>query len=252
MGPVVSIGAILLISVIVLATSFLSGIFGMAGGMIYMGALLLLLPVPAAMVLHGVTQTASNGWRAYLWRGYVAWPILLRYLIGSAIAFAAFSLVRFVPDPPLVLVVLGLTPFLAWMVPDWAAPRADRIGGAELCGFIGTSFQLLSGVSGPLLDVFFVRCPLDRRAVVATKAACQVATHLLKLVYFGRIIGEGGSELGWPVLAISVVLAMAGTSLSRAMLERLTDIQFRSWTQRIVLGVGAVYLLQGIAAFAGG
>jgi uncharacterized membrane protein YfcA len=248
----VSAGAVLLIAVIVLATSFLSGIFGMAGGMIYMGALLLLLPVPAAMVLHGVTQTASNGWRAYLWRGYVAWPILRRYLIGAALAFGAFTLVRFVPDPALVLVVLGLTPFLAWMVPDGLAPRADRFGGAELCGFIGTAFQLLSGVSGPLLDVFFVRCPLDRRAVVATKAACQVATHLLKLVYFGRIIGEGGDELGWPVLVISVVLAMAGTSLSRAMLERLTDVQFRSWTQRIVLGVGLVYLLQGIAAYAGG
>jgi uncharacterized membrane protein YfcA len=247
-----SAGAVLLIAVIVLATSFLSGIFGMAGGMIYMGALLLLLPVPAAMVLHGVTQTASNGWRAYLWRGYVAWPILLRYLLGATLAFGAFTLVRFVPDPALVLVVLGLTPFLAWMVPDGLAPRADRFGGAELCGFIGTAFQLLSGVSGPLLDVFFVRCPLDRRAVVATKAACQVATHLLKLVYFGRIIGDGGDELGWPVLAISVVLAMAGTSLSRAVLERLTDIQFRNWTQRIVLGVGLVYLLQGIAAYAGG
>jgi uncharacterized membrane protein YfcA len=247
----VSAGAVAIIAVIVLATSFLSGIFGMAGGMIYMGALLLLLPVPAAMVLHGVTQTASNGWRAYLWRGYVEWRILLRYLIGSALAFGAFTLVRFVPDPALVLLVLGLTPFLAWMVPERLAPRADRFGGAELCGFIGTAFQLLSGVSGPLLDVFFVRCPLDRRAVVATQAACQVATHLLKLVYFGRIIGDGGAELGWPVLVISVVLAMAGTSLSRATLERLTDVQFRDWTQRIVLGVGLVYLVQGIAAYAG-
>ncbi|UEM07417.1 sulfite exporter TauE/SafE family protein (plasmid) [Skermanella rosea] len=247
-----SAGTILVIAAVVLATSFLSGIFGMAGGMIYMGALLLLLPVPAAMVLHGVTQTASNGWRAFLWRGYVAWPILLRYLIGSALAFAAFSLVRFVPDPALVLVTLGLTPFLAWTVPDRLAPRADRAGGAELCGFIGTAFQLLSGVSGPLLDVFFVRCPLDRRAVVATKAACQVATHLIKLVYFGQIIGGAGDSLGWPVLALSVALAMAGTSLSRAALERLTDVQFRSWTQRIVLGVGLVYLVQGIAAYAGG
>ena len=46
------------------ATSFLSGIFGMAGGMILIGVLLALLPLPQAMVLHAVTQMASNGWRA--------------------------------------------------------------------------------------------------------------------------------------------------------------------------------------------
>ena len=37
----------------IIATSFLSGLFGMAGGMVLMGLLLVLLPVPAAMVLHG-------------------------------------------------------------------------------------------------------------------------------------------------------------------------------------------------------
>ena len=35
------------------ATSFLSGIFGMAGGMILMGLLLALFSVPEAMALHG-------------------------------------------------------------------------------------------------------------------------------------------------------------------------------------------------------
>ena len=60
----------LLISVLCLAmigTSLLSGIFGMAGGMILIGVLLVLLPVPEAMMLHGVTQLASNGWRGLLW-----------------------------------------------------------------------------------------------------------------------------------------------------------------------------------------
>ena len=50
----------LLISTLCLAmvgTSFLSGIFGMAGGMILVGILLAILPVPEAMMLHGVTQT---------------------------------------------------------------------------------------------------------------------------------------------------------------------------------------------------
>ena len=49
----------------ILSTAFISGIFGMAGGMILMGILLAMMPVAAAMVLHGVTQMASNGWRAW-------------------------------------------------------------------------------------------------------------------------------------------------------------------------------------------
>ncbi len=54
-------------------TSFLSGIFGMAGGMILIGVLLALLPLPEAMMLHGVTQMASNGWRGLLWWRHVHW-----------------------------------------------------------------------------------------------------------------------------------------------------------------------------------
>ena len=54
----------LLLCLVMLATSFLSGIFGMAGGMILIGVLLVLLPVQTAMVLHAVTQIASCGWRA--------------------------------------------------------------------------------------------------------------------------------------------------------------------------------------------
>jgi uncharacterized protein len=51
-------------------------------------------------------------------------------------------------------------------------------------------------------------------------------------------------------MALSVVLALAGTTLSRALLGRLTDVQFRVSTQRIVMGVGLVYLAQGLAAYA--
>ncbi len=52
----------------VLFTSFLSGIFGMAGGMILLGVLLAVLDVAPTMVLFGMTQAASNGWRCARWR----------------------------------------------------------------------------------------------------------------------------------------------------------------------------------------
>jgi uncharacterized protein len=128
-----------------LVTSFLSGIFGMGGGMILMGALLPLLPLPAAMVLHAISQMTSNGWRAALWVRYVEWRIFARYVAGL------------VPDQAVVLIVLGVMPFIAVAIPDWLAPRADRPAGAEITGFVSTALQLISGVSGPVLDVFFVR-----------------------------------------------------------------------------------------------
>src|SRR5256885_14728726 len=57
------------LGILMVATAFLSGLFGMAGGLILIGVLLTILPLPSAMVLHAITQMASNGWRAFLWRG---------------------------------------------------------------------------------------------------------------------------------------------------------------------------------------
>src|SRR4051812_50194288 len=56
---------------LMVATAFLSGLFGMAGGMILIGVLLMLMPLPTAMGLHAITQMASNGWGAFLWRGAI-------------------------------------------------------------------------------------------------------------------------------------------------------------------------------------
>jgi uncharacterized membrane protein YfcA len=233
---------------LVVTTSFIGGVFGMAGGMILMGVLLLHLPVPAAMVLHAVTQMSSNGWRALLWGKYIVWPILGRYMIGLAASLAIFALVRFVPDRALVLLLLGLSPFVVVVLPERFALQADRRGGAEICGLFCSALQFLSGVSGPSLDIFFVRTALDRRAVVATKAACQLVTHLSRLLYFGGLTGIS-VDLGWTGLALCVAAAIAGTSLSRAVLERMTDGQFRAWTQRLVMAIGAVYIVQALYAY---
>ena len=75
----------------VLSTSFVSGVFGMAGGMILMGLLLSLMPLAPAMALHGITQIASNVARAWLWRQHINWPIVARYAAGALIAVLALA-----------------------------------------------------------------------------------------------------------------------------------------------------------------
>ena len=98
---------LLALAVVAVVTSFISGIFGMAGGMLLIGFLLVLLPVPVAMVFHGVIQIAANGWRSWLWRHHVKWSVVLQFGVGSASSLIVFSFFDFVPDKALVLMVGG-------------------------------------------------------------------------------------------------------------------------------------------------
>jgi hypothetical protein len=74
-------------------------------------------------------------------------------------------------------------------------------------------------------------------------------THLTKLIYFGSLVGSAGNALSWTIVAIAIVAAIMGTSASRAVLERMSDAQFRKWTKLIVMGIGSVYIAQGVVAY---
>ena len=230
----------------VLFTSFLSGIFGMAGGMILMGLLLAMLPVPTAMPLHGVTQLASNGWHAWLWRTHVHWRSVRHFGAAAVLTAAAIALLPFTTNKATALVVLGLTPLLALLLPKNLRPDATRPAHAWACGFICTVLQLVAGVAGPILDAFFVHSGMDRKQVVATKASVQTLSHVLKITYFGGILAAGGGSVDASVLLIAVGFAVLGTNLSRRVLDAMDDAQFRRWTQRIVFTTAAIYLTQGL------
>jgi uncharacterized membrane protein YfcA len=238
-----------IIAVTVLGTSFLSGIFGIAGGMILMGVLLTLTPVATAMVLHGVLQATSNGWRAYLWRANIKWPLAARYLIGLVFATMLFAAVRFSPSQAVALIGLGISPFIMLAVPTRYVIQAEHRFGSELCGFICTASQFITGVSAPVLDTFYVRSSLDRREIIATKAACQVVTHLAKIVYFGGMsLNSPAGDIPLYLLACGVALSVIGTSLSRILFNRLSDGQFRMGMKILVMACGVVYLTQGLLA----
>ena len=76
-----------LLALTIVFSSFISGVFGMAGGMILLGVLLNYFDVASAMILFSIIQFCANGWRAYRWRHYVRWPIVYKYVVGAALAF---------------------------------------------------------------------------------------------------------------------------------------------------------------------
>lgn len=235
----------LLLCLLMVGTSFLSGIFGMAGGLILIGVLLVLLPLQTAMVLHAVTQIASNGWRGLLWRKHVRWGAVGAYVIGCAVALAVWSLYRYVPSTPVALIFLGVTPFLVKLFPaDWQPNPESRPQGV-LYGTICMTLMLLTGVAGPLIDSFFLGGKLDRREIVATKAMCQIIGHALKLAYFGGIIEQAGT-LDPVLAALAILSSMLGTTLSKRFLEMMSDRLYRVWAGRIIATIAGYYVIHGV------
>ncbi len=236
--------AVLALAVVIVGTSFLSGVFGMAGGIVLVGALLLFMPVPAAMVLHAITQMASNGWRAILWWQHVRWPTVIAYISGCLIALTVWSYFRYVPDVATALIFLGLTPFMVKAMPARLKPNPASAQQGVIYGVGCMSLMLLTGVAGPLLDSFFLGGDMDRRRIIASKGMCQLFGHGVKLFYFGAIIDQA-AQIDFALAAIAVMAAMLGTMLARRTLEAMSDAQFRAWANGLIVAIGSYYLLYG-------
>lgn len=225
-------------------TAALSGIFGMAGGLVLLGALAFVLPVSAAFVTHGILQLVANGWRAVLHRQHVAWRIIANYAIASAAAGGVIALVSFAPSRPLLFLLLGLVPMLVWLPKRWIQLDAAKTPHALISGFLVTLVNLTAGVAGPLLDIFFVRTALTRHQIVATKAATQVFSHLAKILVYGAPLLAAPKAVMPPlwVFAIAIPASMLGTVAGGWVLDRISDVDFKRWTAWIVTGIGLVYL----------
>jgi uncharacterized protein len=234
-----------LIGLAVFVASFVSGVFGLAGGMILLGSLLVFLDVPTAMVVFSILQLFGNIWRIVFWRQFILWRIVVAYVAGSLLAFALLSFISFVPPKPFVYLLLGLMPFGVEAIPKSLRPNIQRTGVPTASGFITSAIQLLAGNGGLLLDIVFQKSMLDRKTTVATKATAQSFTHAMRIGYY---IPLGGMSDAMPLwgYGVGVVLTIMGTALAAMMLERMTDEGFRHWTRNVIFAVSSVYLMRAV------
>jgi uncharacterized protein len=238
--------ALIVIALTTLATSFISGLFGMAGGLILLGVLLVFMDVAPAMVLFGTIQLVSNSWRATLWARYVDWSIVWRFLIGSTTTFLLLRSVAIVPSKAALYLMLGLLPFAAYMVPRRLSLDITKPGVPYFAGCLIIVLQLMAGAAGHILDVFFQKSHLDRKAIVATKAVTQVMGHVYRIIYFGSFAAAYDDRIPLWTYAAAIVLTITGTSLAAVVLGRMTNEGFRAWSQRVTIGVSVTYLLRGL------
>ena len=238
------VGAALMLAVF--CTSTLSGVFGMAGGLVLLGVLLLILPVGTAIAVQGVIQIVANGSRAFLSRAFIDWKILGVICLGLLVAGIILFVVRYTPDLATVCIAIGLMPILVWIPRRWLELDASKPWHAFICGLLGGGLNLAVGVSGPTVDIFFIRTQMDRRRIIATKAATQVVSHASKVIFYWNMAAVL-TPFEWGAIALAAPFAFAGTSAGHWILQRLTDANFRAWTRWVVTAIGVFYLARGIS-----
>jgi len=235
----------LLILISAMITACISGIFGMAGGMIFMGIIASIMGVAEAMVVHGAVQSVSNSSRAYMLKSDVRWDILGYKFIGALPTIGLLALIMFVPEKGMLFLVLGLLPFLLWLPKGWLQGDANKPLHAVFCGALVMGLNLVAGVAGPALDFFYVKTALTRKEIVATKAVTMFASHMVKIIYFGipLIAAHGLTTLPplW-VFAAAVPCIILGTYIGTRILHLFSDANFKSYTKYLVTVIGLIYL----------
>lgn len=233
-----------------LGTSFLSAIFGMAGGVILKGVYNAYLPVAAAFILHGITQGFANGYRFWLLREHLRVQPLLFYIFSAIITVVGFTFLSIVPKQNHVFIGMGLVALLGPLLGKFWSADYLRPAWASVCGVVTTAVQLMCGVNGPLLDVFFIRTKLTKHEIVANKAATQTLSHGLKIVFFVQVArsqvmpfvdqAHAGLAMG------SVAFAFLGTNLGKRILDRFPDRYFQKSLRIILVTIGLFYLYIGL------
>lgn len=228
----------------VFLTSVLSGVLGMAGGMILMAILVTVLGVANAMILHGAVQATANGSRAWFLRRHIKWGLLPNYMTGALLAVSVFSLIAFVPNPGLVLFLVGVFPWLARYTRSLHGLDVTRPMTTVTCGFVVTAAQLMAGASGPLLDVFYLKSPLSRQEIVANKALTQTIGHLLKIGYYAVIVAVA-TTLPWWLFAGAMTSAVLGTRMGTGLLHKWDDATFSRVSSLVILTIASICMLRG-------
>ncbi len=244
--------AAMIILATTLVTSFISGIFGMAGGIILMAVLVALVSVAMAMIIHGAIQMFANGFRAFLLRDHVDWRVFSLYCIGAGAGVSALFFVSWTPDKRALYLLLGLTPMLVWLPKERLHLDIKRREHAVFAGFLVQGLNTLAGVAGPLVDLFFVQTDMTRQQIVATKSVTQALSHLIKIGFWSVpvVTAAGWSAMPpWWLIAAAIPLSMLGTTLGKRVLERMNDHGFRKWIKGLVTAIGVVLLMRAAGLY---
>lgn len=241
----------LLLFISVLLCSTLSGALAIGGGQILLFILSLLFPIPEAMLLHGATQLTGNISRSAFFYKHLNWQSIKIYLLGSIIGAIIFWKISFIPEKFVIYIFLGSLPLISLFKRIGTYFKITKPKNAAIAGLSISFSQLMFGVSGSLIDVFYTHSGFNRYQIIANKSFTQIIGHIFKILFYGSLLLKenlGKIEMHW--FPLMILTALAGTYLGKKIVPFIKEVHFTRITKGLIAGFSIVLLFKGVRLYA--
>ena len=227
----------IILTLVAFATSILSAVIGMGGGVTLLGIMAILIPEGYMVVaLHGVSQLVGNSTRTAVYRQHVHRSIIRQFSMGvipglCCAALIVFGLIQYFDITStsefkidFLKPLIGI--YILWFL---YLRKKTKLRSDSLFFWMGGLSGLVTvfiGAAGPLIAPFFIDRGLTKENMIATKAACQAVGHLGKMPIFIIFFGVDYLQQ-WPVLLPLVVAVYLGTRIGKKLLGSLSPDLFK-------------------------
>jgi uncharacterized membrane protein YfcA len=225
-----------------LATSTVSGIAGVGGGMLFLPILTAVVGVKLAVPYLSVLLLASNISRAYFSRKAIDWQVVRHFFLGAVPGAIAGALLFTILPSFWIKKALGVY-LLGYVGLHFTKAQWPKSASLRSISWIGVPAGLVSGVvggQGPIVTPFFLRYGLVKEAFLGTEAVGSAISHLFKLAVWAPTKVIGGSDLAL-LLPLSV-LSIAGSYFGKLLVNRMRLQVFRTILLMLLAIIGVRFL----------
>lgn len=225
----------LLLSLTGLFTSALSGVAGLGGGTVLIGAIYALGLAPVeAIPLFAAVQLVSNLTRTAAYVRHVEWRAAGWFLLAAIPATALLAPFAARVDVHLIQLILAALIAISLLPAPNAKPLPPRVAFVA-AGAANGALGMFVGATGLFVGRLFLRPEWPKQKVVATLALTQVFGHGLRVIAYGLV---GFSALAKPLVLLPVCASVIlGTLIGKRLNGRLSETAFRKLFQGILIAL---------------
>ena len=206
------------------ATSLLTSIFSVGGGIIMLVALAQSFSPGTLIPLHGAIQLSNNLSRTFVYRKFFRWHLIQNILVATTIgSVGGILLFGNIPEQILIWLIAGTILFFTWAPLDnfiLSIMRNDWF-----CGLISGFAGIFIGANGPLVTAYMRTKNLSPESLVANHGAVMIYQHSIKILLFIYFFGFSIGEYFFFILILAIA-GFAGAVLAKAIISLIPHESF--------------------------